>query len=429
MIEEFSFGNTGSFKDIQTLNMTAAKIKSANPKLDSDNLIQVNENLSLLKSKAIYGANASGKSNVIKALRVFRDIIKDSIKEPDALIIIDSFKLSTESENEPSYFQIIIRIDDVRYRYGFEADSKSIRSEWLFYTPNTREQVLFKRERNEVVEINKKHFQEGHTYMGLVGSGGEDMSIAKSALFLTTLASFGFGKVSKLIFKKLSELAIITNDDNKRLYNFSSENLADEKYQRMILGFLKHADTGIEKIFSYKMPEKEISNSPDPEYFKEKENNRFVFVEKSKFNENKKVIGKSLLSFNLQESLGTQKVFGLSPLIAFSFSLNQPIIIDELDSSLHPVLTKKIVELYNSPANKGAQLIFTTHDTNLLSSDLLRRDQIDFVEKDKYGASHLYSLVEIKGVRKDASFEKDYIQGKYGAIPFVGDFSTLIDKE
>ncbi len=95
----------------------------------------------------------------------------------------------------------------------------------------------------------------------------------------------------------------------------------------------------------------------------------------------------------------------------------------------HPLLTKKIVELYNSIENKKAQLIFTTHDTNLLSSDLLRRDQIDFIEKDKYGASHLYTLVEIKGVRNDASFEKDYIQGKYGAIPFLGDFTNLITFE
>jgi len=91
------------------------------------------------------------------------------------------------------------------------------------------------------------------------------------------------------------------------------------------------------------------------------------------------------------------------------------------------LLTKKIVELFNSDENHKSQLIFTTHDTNLLSSEILRRDQIDFVEKDKYGASHLYTLVEIKGIRNNASFEKDYIQGKYGAIPFLGNFSSLLN--
>jgi hypothetical protein len=103
-----------------------------------------------------------------------------------------------------------------------------------------------------------------------------------------------------------------------------------------------------------------------------------------------------------------------------------PLIIDEFDSRFHPLLTRKIVELFNSSENTKSQLIFTTHDTNLLSPDLLRRDQIDFVEKDKYGASHLYTLVEIKGVRNDASFEKDYIQGKYGAIPFLGNLNHLV---
>jgi uncharacterized protein len=135
---------------------------------------------------------------------------------------------------------------------------------------------------------------------------------------------------------------------------------------------------------------------------------------------------KNAFSFGMQESEGTKKMFELSPFIYRSIKEGTPLFIDEFDSRFHPLLTKKIVEIYNAVENKKAQLIFTTHDTNLLSSDILRRDQIDFVEKDKYGASHLHTLVEIKGVRNDASFEKDYIQGKYGAIPFLGDFTTLI---
>jgi AAA15 family ATPase/GTPase len=122
-------------------------------------------------------------------------------------------------------------------------------------------------------------------------------------------------------------------------------------------------------------------------------------------------------------------MFELSPFIYKALKEGSPLFIDEFDSRFHPLLTKKIVELFNSAENKQAQLVFTTHDTNLLSSELLRRDQIDFVEKDKYGASHLYSLIEIKGIRNDASFEKDYIQGKYGAIPFLGNFIHLIHAE
>src|SRR5690606_11274325 len=104
----------------------------------------------------------------------------------------------------------------------------------------------------------------------------------------------------------------------------------------------------------------------------------------------------------------------------------RPLIIDEFDARFHPLLTRKIVELFNSIGNESSQLIVTTHDTNLLSANILRRDQIEFVEKDRFGASHLYSLVEFKGIRNDASFEKDYISGKYGAIPFLGNFNSLL---
>jgi hypothetical protein len=156
---------------------------------------------------------------------------------------------------------------------------------------------------------------------------------------------------------------------------------------------------------------------------------KIIVSSRTKYNAELKSEGKSDFSFGMQESKGTIKMFELSPYIYRSLKDGTPLIIDEFDSRFHPLLTKKIVELYNSSENKNTQLIFTTHDTNLLSSELLRRDQIDFVEKDKYGASHLYTLAEIKGVRNDASFEKDYIQGKYGAIPFLSDFANLITFE
>jgi len=125
MIEEFSFGNFWSFKDIQTLNMTAASIKSANPDLDTNNIIPVNDHVAVLKSKAIYGANASGKSNIVKALVTFIRIISDSVKDDTILSLIDPFALSTESVKQPSFFQLVFRMDGTRYRYGFEANDNS----------------------------------------------------------------------------------------------------------------------------------------------------------------------------------------------------------------------------------------------------------------------------------------------------------------
>jgi uncharacterized protein len=428
MIEEFSFGNFWSFKDIQTLNMTAAKIKSKNSQLDNINIFPVNKDISLLKAKAIYGANASGKSNVIKALVSFIRIIKDSVKEEKALSLIDSFQLSTETENMPTFFQLIFRIGKIRYRYGFEADDKSIKSEWLFSTPNKREQPLFIREDKLIVEINQTHFEEGVMYQKLF-ENSKDPIFTDTSLFLTHLSSTGFGKLSKQIVKTISSISIISGLGHRGMYGIAGDSLSDSVKKKFILDFLKKADIGIDDLDTVEITNENLPDNIEDEVKEDLKKGKIIVSSRTKYNVELKSEGKSDFSFGMQESEGTKKMFELSPFIYRSLKEGTPLFIDEFDSRFHPLLTKKIVELYNSIENKKAQLIFTTHDTNLLSSDLLRRDQIDFVEKDKYGASHLYTLVEIKGVRNDASFEKDYIQGKYGAIPFLGDFTNLITFE
>ncbi len=429
MIEEFSFGNFWSFKDIQTLNMTAAKIKSKNSQLDDINVFPINKDTSLLKAKAIYGANAGGKSNVIKALVSFIRIIKDSVKEEKALSLIDSFQLSTETENKPTFFQLIFRIGKTRYRYGFEADEKSIKSEWLFSTPNKREQPLFIREGNLILDdINQTHFEEGVMYQKLF-ENSKDPIFTDTSLFLTHLSSTGFGKLSKQIVKTISSISIISGLGHRGMYGIAGDSLSDSVKKKFILNFLKKADIGIDDLDTVEITNENLPENLEDEVKEDLKKGKIIVSSRTKYNVELNSAGKSDFSFGMQESEGTKKMFELSPFIYRSIKEGTPLFIDEFDSRFHPLLTKKIVELYNSVENKKAQLIFTTHDTNLLSSDLLRRDQIDFVEKDKYGASHLYTLVEIKGVRNDASFEKDYIQGKYGAIPFLGDFTNLITFE
>lgn len=424
MLEEFSFGNFWSFKDIQTLNMSAAKIKSKNSLIDDINVFPINKDTSLLKAKAIYGANASGKSNVIKALVTFIRIIKDSVKEEKALSLIDSFQLSTETENKPTFFQLIFRIGKTRYRYGFEADDKSIKSEWLFSTPNKREQPLFIREDKLIVEINQTHFEEGVMYQKLF-ENSKDPIFTETSLFLTHLSSTGFGKLSKQIIKTISSISIISGLGHRGMYGVAGDSLRDSVKKKFILDFLKKADIGIDDLDTIEITNENLPENLEDEVKEDLKKGKIIVSRRTKYNAELNSAGKSDFSFGMQESEGTKKMFELSPFIYRSLKEGTPLFIDEFDSRFHPLLTKKIVELYNSVENKKAQLIFTTHDTNLLSSDLLRRDQIDFVEKDKYGASHLYTLVEIKGVRNDASFEKDYIQGKYGAIPFLGDFNNF----
>ena len=432
IIQEFSFGNFRSFKDIQTLNLSAAKIKSKKEAIDISNTIDYRDH-SFLKSKAIYGANASGKSNIIKAFVTFIRIIRTSVKDEDILTLVDSFRLSTETENEPSFFQIIFWHKNVKYRYGFELNDENIYAEWLYAKPGERELPYFIRENQEIIEIDKTNFSEGYKLISLFDDNSEENEIFRNnSLFLSSLASLGFGKLSKELVDVLASILVINGLGHRGMYAYAGDSLSDSKKKKYIIDFLKYGDIGIEDIDSLELSSDDLPEDVDEEtkkdFDKEKKKKLLISLRK-KYNENLEVEESESFSFRMHESEGTLKLFELSPFIYEALKEGRPIIIDEFDARFHPLLTKKILELFNSNQNSKSQLLFTTHDTNLLSADLLRRDQIEFVEKDKYGASHLYSLVQFKGIRNNASFEKDYIQGKYGAIPFLGDFSKLLNTE
>lgn len=426
-VQEFSFGNFKSFKDIQTLNLSAAKIKSKNPKIDKDNLIFHNDKVSLLKSKAIYGANASGKSNVIQALLTFIRVTVTSVKDEEVLSWIDIFRLSTETKNTPVFFQLIFWDKGIKYRYGFELDDNKIFAEWLYATPNKRELPYFIRDGQEIIKMDETNFREGYQLSALFNENSEGNSVFRTnSLFLTSLSLFGFGKLSKELIENISSIIVIGGLADEGMYQLAANAIENKEQKKYIIDFLKLGDTGIEDI---RAVEVSIDNLPNDRENSNENRNKLLISSRKRFNKNLEFEGNEPFSFITHESEGTQKLFELAPFIYKALKSNRVILIDEFDARFHPLLTKKIVELFNSSDNLGAQLVFVTHDTNLLSSDLLRRDQVEFVEKDKYGASHLYSLVEFKGIRNTDSFEKDYIQGKYGAIPFLGDFSKLINTE
>lgn len=433
-LQEFSFGNFRSFKDINTLNLSAAKIKSKYESIDTNNVIigENIENISFLKSKAIYGANASGKSNIIKALVTFSRIIRTSVKDDKVLNMIDSFRLSTETENEPSFFQIIFWDKNTKYRYGFELDDENIYSEWLYGKPGKRELCYFIREGKEIIELDKTNFSEGDKLKTLLfdEESEENEIFRNNSLFLSTLSTFGFAKLSKQLVKSITSAYIISGLGHEGMYIYAGESLKDKEKKKYILDFLKYGDIGIEDLNAIEISSDDLPGDLDDDVkkdFDKSKKRKLLISSRKKYDENNKFVEDESFSFSLHESEGTQKLFELSPFIYQALSEQRTIIIDEFDARFHPLLTKKILELFNSKINKGAQLIFTTHDTNLLSSDLLRRDQIEFVEKDKYGASHLYSLVQFKGIRNNVTFEKDYIQGKYGAIPFLGNFNKILN--
>lgn len=430
-LQEFSFGNFRSFKEINTLNLATAKLKSKYKSVDENNIFSTDniENISFLKSKVIYGANASGKSNIIKALVTFIRIIKSSVKDEKVLSMVDSFRLSTETENEPSFFQIIFWDKKTKYRYGFELNDENIISEWLYGKPTKKEIPYFIRDGNEIIEIDKTNFPEGDKLNILMSDDTENDLFRNNSLFLSSLSSFGFAKLSKRIIECISSFTIISGLGHQGMYNFAGESLDDEDKKQYILDFLKKGDIGIEDLNAVEISNKDLPDDVESEIRKdfESKKRKLLLSSRKKYNKQNKFVENETFAFRIHESEGTQKLFELSPFIYKALKEKNIIVIDEFDARFHPLLTKKILELFNSEENLGAQLIVTTHDTNLLSSKLLRRDQIEFVEKDKYGASQVYSLAEFKGIRNDASFEKDYINGKYGAIPFLGNFKNIIE--
>ena len=409
MFIEFTVGNFRSFRERVTFSMLAANITaaSASKHLDEDNVFSTPNKLTLLRSAAIYGANASGKSNLIRALEFMRRFVINSSKESQISdpIKTEPFLLDSEHQDKPSFFEVIFIVNDSQYRYGFEADQTKITTEWLYQTPilglKLRERQLFKRAGQDIA-LSKKFFTEGKLFL---------KNTRENALFLSVCAQFN-GETSTEITNWLSKLEIISDFTNSNKFS-TVDILNNGVLKPLVSDFLMRFDLGIVDF--------EIDGEVKP--------NNFWFGPKIKTHRRKIDTGeKQIFDLDENESEGTKKIFALAGILMFSLKFGTPLIIDELDSKLHLLLTQKIIQLFNSSKTNlfNAQLIFTTHDTNLLSNKIFRRDQIWFTEKDKNESTNLYSLAEYK-IRNDASFERAYLEGRFGAVPFIGDLSQIFE--
>jgi len=424
MLIEFSVGNYRSFKDTVTFSMVAADIVAKDKKLDDNNLFPVDTKLKLLKSAAIYGANASGKSNLVKALGFMNWFMINSSKETQITddIKVEPFRLSTETKEKPSFFELVFLMDGRKYRYGFEVSKKIVVSEWLFYVPKQRETKLFERHSNNI-EVTK-------TYK----ADGIQQRTRANALFLSVSAQFNVEIAEKILAWTNENLNIASGLDNEPLLQYTVNCIMKDENKNDILQLIKNLDLGIDDI---RVEQENFSFDSLPDNLKEIIINASNFGEMKAtlistshkiFDENSKYKSNEVFDLERHESKGTQKLFALAGLIITTLKKGAILFIDEFDASLHPLISQAIIELFNSNETNpnNAQLVFMTHDTNLLSNKLLRRDQIWFMEKNRYGATDLYSLAEYK-VRNDASFESDYIKGRYGAIPYIGKLNYLAD--
>jgi len=431
MLVQFSVGNYLSFKEVNTFSMVASALKDRKVN-EEDALFSPfdDKKLRLLHSAVIYGANASGKSNFIKALDFFKWFVINSSKETQAEESINTmnFALSTTTQDKPSYFEIIFFWKEYQYRYGFEADHKKIASEWLYQKhikPKAKEIELFFRQIDTPPSVHEK-FVIGHDLV-------EKRMVRPNALLLSVAAQFN-EPVATGIFQWLLNFNVISGLQDDKYFSYSLSLLENAEYRQRIIDLAKYADLGIDdiKVLSAEVttvdPEQLSRNLSD--VMKKQELSKKIvntlISSHQKFDGDLKEAGAVQFNFIQSESLGTLKYFSLAGPILNTLDNGNLLIIDELDTKLHPLLTLKIIELFNSKTTnpKNAQLIFTTHDTNLLSANIFRRDQVWFTQKDRYGATDLYSLAEYK-IRNDASFEKDYLQGKYGAVPVFRDFSKL----
>jgi len=428
MLIEFEVGNYLSFKGPQRLSLVSA---TPFKEFETENVFQAKD-LRMLKSAVIYGANASGKSNLISAMSFMKLFVLNSAKATQSVesINVSPFKLDTATENAPSRFQIIFMLNDLRYRYGFEVDCKSVTTEWLYCSEAKKEYPLFLR-KGDGIEVTE-HFEEGK---------GLEARTRDNSLFLSTVDQFN-GPTAKKILEWFTQFMIVAGTSDTRYERVTVEMLNDKEMRPKVLELIRWADNTI-KEFAIK--EEDFAPSeldPFTEEFKKKLISNAGPLKRLRISafhpkySNGSPAGSAVLDFNNEESEGTKKFFRVVGLMLLCLQGGRIIAVDELDCKLHPLLTRVIIRLFNSSNvnTKNAQLIFTTHDTNLLSYGQIRRDQIWFTERDEQGATALYSLAEIKlpegnKVRKDASFEKDYIHGRYGAIPYFGDYARLFQKE
>lgn len=409
MLIEFTVGNFLSFKDKKTLDLNAASITEL-----PENVVKCGSH-KLLRSAVVYGANSSGKSNLIKAIERMKMVVLSSVRLNDGEALhYTPFLLSSETEHAPTHFEVEFLIESTKYRYGFEYNETQIVNEWLFQQQGNRmEQTLFIRTL-EGIDVDNR-FKEG---------AGKEEATNDNRLFLSLVAQLG-GKVSKQIISWFGSYNVISGIDNRRYSSFS-ELMLHKKSNGYVetLDLFKTLQLGFQDIVTRE-------NAFDlSDLYSERHwvGDKILSIHTihAKYDQQGNPISTVAFDKDEQESEGTKKMIDLSGPLFDSLLLGTMLVVDELDAKLHPLISQHIIRLFHDPSinQRNAQLIFATHDTNLLSTDFFRRDQIWFTEKDKMEQTDLYSLVEFKlpdgtSPRKDSNYERNYIKGRYGAIPFI----------
>ncbi len=410
MLLMFKIKNYTSFKNETILDMRATSYVQ-----HPHHIINLNDKLNLLKATALYGANASGKSNFISAMFFFEKYIFSQFINKNEIEDFETIHLNKKTKLEPfslsddisdtSEFEIIFLRNGKQVQYGFECTPKDVISEWLFID----DKKVFERIGNDL--------SFGSKYQKTIGSYKKTPS---ERLYIAVLDYF-LDEESKIIvlndfisffreeYNVFTEILFeSTVKGLAGMVGFSQKLVTNKSYREKVENYLRLIDVGIKRLDV--QTETTINENTG-----KKKKEKVVRTVHDIYDKNGNIVGEK--KFDLQqESTGTLRFLAYIQNIIEMISKGGVFIVDEMSARLHPLLTKMIVDIFCSSCNKKAQLIFTTHDVSLLNYNQFRRDEIVFVDKNECGESSLYALSDLK-VREDASFSKEYLQGKYGAIP------------
>ncbi|MDY6802842.1 MAG: ATP-binding protein [Cyanobacteriota bacterium] len=425
MLVEFSVSNFKSIKEKQTLSLIADE---SNVKSDNVFTPIEGDDLRLLKSAVIYGANASGKSNIIEAFSNFLHFINQvNFDVNDDITFFKPFLLDSACSQKPTNFEFVFILDGVMYEYNLTFDRQEVIGESLYFHPQNKKEKLFERERSKVTlgdsfqnqdEVFKKAFKKS-AYLSLVAAE-EHQQMGKIYEYFEDYVVFSSNNTD---IRKVLEV-----DITKKL-------LQNKNLKKRLAKLMRIADTQIDNFLieesEVNFGEQSPEDIPDEvlKWIIDRHKYEILTVHKSYKNRHPA----STVKFDLseQESTGTKILYALGGLILFVLEMGDVIIVDELDNSLHPKLCKFLIKLFHNPASnpKNAQIIFATHETTLLDWELFRKDQIYFTEKDKYGATELFSAQDFEGVKDDVPFDEWYLQGKFGGKPNIKEMEFIFGDE
>jgi AAA15 family ATPase/GTPase len=434
MILEYSVKNYKVFKEEVTISFIASNYDKENQK---ENFLETpDKKLRILKSAVIYGANASGKTKLLESLRTLRHLVINSSKngQQEEPINVQPFLLSSTTENAPTEFNIIFLDDSAIYRYGCEVTRKQVLSEWLFYKKmeaKTREVQIFYRDTVDgTFEGHQKLFKKGNMLH-------EQQLVRANALMLSVAAQFNDSICSKIVKWFTNQVAVLSTQKEIEYKGYTMKKLSDKNFHDRIMKLLEVADLSIREVTSKTMGINEIPTGAPKEmkeFLLSKIESEHIPVYTGTitthyhYDETNRIIGKTDFMMEKDESDGTKKYFYLTGPIINALETGQTLFIDEFDARLHPNLVLKLFALFNNSKinGKGAQLIITAQNSIFLKEGILRKDQLWFIEKDQFEAAHLYALSDFKStkVRKGENFETSYLKGKYGAVPFLNEFTA-----